>query len=71
MSAGQLYGEVSRLTQDWSDGLLSTLMRSCVVDESSCRIQFYTLSTGAHSRTLYPPKASEEEPEAHGVRVEL
>jgi dynein heavy chain, axonemal len=30
ISMGELYGEVNELTQEWSDGLASSIMRECV-----------------------------------------
>jgi dynein heavy chain len=30
---GELYGEVNELTQEWHDGLASSIMRECVGEE--------------------------------------
>jgi dynein heavy chain len=34
---GELYGEFNELTQEWRDGLASTIIRSCVSDETEDR----------------------------------
>jgi dynein heavy chain len=34
ISMGELYGEFNELTQEWTDGLASTLMRNCVADDT-------------------------------------
>lgn len=33
ISMGQLYGEVNELTQEWNDGLASSIMRECTNEE--------------------------------------
>ena len=33
ISMGELYGEVNEITQEWSDGLASSIMRECVDDD--------------------------------------
>lgn len=34
VTMGELYGEIDLLSQEWSDGLLSSIMRECNNDES-------------------------------------
>lgn len=37
ITMGELYGEFSELTQEWHDGLASTIMRRAVADEGEHR----------------------------------
>jgi dynein heavy chain, axonemal len=37
MQMGELYGEFNELTQEWRDGLASTIIRSFVADETEDR----------------------------------
>ena len=37
ITMGELYGEFSALTQEWHDGLASTIMRRAVADEGDHR----------------------------------
>ncbi len=35
ISMGELYGEINELTQEWNDGLASSIMRQCVNEEDA------------------------------------
>lgn len=41
ITMGELYGEFSALTQEWHDGLASTMMRRAVADVGDHRRSFF------------------------------
>lgn len=54
ITMGELYGEFSELTQEWHDGLASTIMRRAVADEGEHRRWAVGVSSGVFFTVSVP-----------------